>query len=239
MKLAPSNIVVIAAGIIVCLAGISSASPIMLQPGENSGRDVSVLSYFGALSYAVNADSGTVYGVDQALYFGVSYIKIALPVFAKPATVVSAELGVYAYDVTVTADHSLYEVLDPWTEPPFSPTGEVTGVWDPFPEVNPTPVDTVSATAGQPGWLVWDVTSLVSSWTNGPNANNGVMIATEGGAILFWASEYQGAPTLRPYLKITYTPEPATLSLLALGGLAILRRRRKRYDPIASKPLAV
>ena len=31
----------------------------------------------------------------------------------------------------------------------------------------------------------------------------------------------------RPELTVTHTPEPATMSLLALGGLAILRRRRR------------
>jgi hypothetical protein len=134
-------------------------------------------------------------------------------------------MGVYAYDVTVTADHSLYEVLEPWDEPPFSPTGEVSAVWEVFPLTEPDAAASLTATAETPAWLLWDVTSLVSSWIDASSANNGVVIATEDGAIVFWTSEHEVNPALRPYLQINYTPEPSMLSMLALGGLAVLRRR--------------
>jgi len=49
---------------------------------------------------------------------------------------------------------------------------------------------------------------------------------TELNAFHIWSSSSQSSDA---YLdEITLTPEPATLSLLALGGLALIRKRRKR-----------
>jgi len=230
MMSARSNIVVSAAVLVLCLAGVSFADTITLQPDGDAGKDVSVLNYFGLLSYAINSTSGVVYGVDPGLYYGVSFIEFSLPAFVAPIDVTSARLGLYAYDVTVTADHRVHEVTEPWTEPPFSPTGEVTAEWPALPAVKPDPEDTVTATAGQPGWLLWDVTSLVSGWTSGPVANNGVVIATEGGSLLFHTSEYETDPALRPYLQFDYVtvPEPTTLALTTIGFLGLIRRRGHR-----------
>ncbi len=74
-------------------------------------------------------------------------------------------------------------------------------------------------------WTVWTVTDIVADWAGGtPNygffqvGNNYSWKMSEFG------SQYQ------PVLFIDYTPapEPATLTLLALGGLAIVRRRVSR-----------
>jgi len=73
-----------------------------------------------------------------------------------------------------------------------------------------------------------DVTGLVAQWYSGALDDNQGMVLfgdTSQTAGLYWSSEH---PTqeLRPQLVIDYTPEPATMSLLALGGLALIRRRR-------------
>lgn len=228
MKITRTSTVGIVAVLVICLTGVSSGETITLQPDGDAGKDVSLMNYFGVFFYAVNDTACVVYGVDPGLYNGVSLIEFDLTSIAPSVTVTSAELGVYAYDVTVTADHSLYEVTEPWVEPPFSETGEVTAVWERFPAVNSEAEDSVTATAETPDWLRWDVTSLVASWIDGSSANNGVVIATDGGSILFRASEYETQPALRPYLQIDYVPEPTTLVLLATGTLGIMCRRRRR-----------
>ncbi len=76
--------------------------------------------------------------------------------------------------------------------------------------------------SGGANWTVYTVTDIVSDWASGsPNygfyqvGNNYNWKTSESG------SQYQ------PVLFIDYTPapEPVTLALLALGGLAIVRRR--------------
>ncbi len=42
----------------------------------------------------------------------------------------------------------------------------------------------------------------------------------------FTGPDIPGADPLTPTLEITFVPEPATLSLLALGSLTLLPRRR-------------
>lgn len=89
------------------------------------------------------------------------------------------------------------------------------------------------------------ITDIVQSWVNGTNPNYGILIMTDEGVFhrhAMRAREYgisvgngsntgpcpDGIPgVFAPQLVITYTPEPATLSLLALGGLAALSRRRR------------
>lgn len=71
----------------------------------------------------------------------------------------------------------------------------------------------------------------VQAWVNNPAGNFGLMMigdeAVEGGAQRFDSRE-NAIPSARPLLSVDYTPvpEPATLSLAALGA-ALLRRRRR------------
>ena len=73
-------------------------------------------------------------------------------------------------------------------------------------------------TAAVPTTYDLDVTSIVQGWVNGSNDNNGLVLFGTTAA-------FQGAGFENITLNVV--PEPATMSLLALGGLAILRRRRK------------
>lgn len=82
--------------------------------------------------------------------------------------------------------------------------------------------------------IVVDVTTDVQAIANGTRANYGWAFVggttfTENGPTIgnhSYSTADNATTANRPALFIEYTPEPATLCLLAMGGLALLRRRR-------------
>ncbi|MBN1436576.1 MAG: DNRLRE domain-containing protein [Sedimentisphaerales bacterium] len=88
--------------------------------------------------------------------------------------------------------------------------------------------------------ITWDVTDIVRSWLFDGKGNMGFLIgvhdAIEGApgyssnpVVVFWPEEYaaaEGDATLAARLDVV-VPEPMTMSLLGLGGLVGLLRRRK------------
>lgn len=85
----------------------------------------------------------------------------------------------------------------------------------------------VAETLAQPpiGSFDFDLTAIVQAWSDG-QANFGVLLdyrGTDGTGIR--TSEYTADPTQRPLLTIDYIPEPTSLGLLGVVGLAVLRRR--------------
>ena len=118
------------------------------------------------------------------------------------------------------------------------------GSYDASTRVQFTGEETLEAT-GMGTWAMRpDVTAIVQSWVNGTRANDGLIFTYDGGyagrmAMLQRDYGYpddgqdRPGPGIRaPHLEITYTappvPEPATMSLLALGGLAALIRRGRK-----------
>ena len=79
------------------------------------------------------------------------------------------------------------------------------------------------------------LTALMNAWAN-PTTNAGLLLEalneTTGADEIIWLNSNEVSNiALRPELVIDYTPivtpEPATLGLVAVGGLALFRRHRK------------
>jgi Disaggregatase related repeat/PEP-CTERM motif len=152
------------------------------------------------------------------------------------------------------ATMSLYRVTQPWTETEATwndrdwganHVNDTPGPGDDHPWTTPggdfvgtTGVRLVSPYAisnAQPAGenlpVTWDVTTLVNEWYAGTHENDGLLVMSDSyNSLTFRSREYDdgvhGAGYWSPRLDVTLTPEPATLTLLTLGGLAVLGRRR-------------
>lgn len=69
-----------------------------------------------------------------------------------------------------------------------------------------------------------DVTSVVQEWSDGA-PNHGFFLRQTNTNALGFTSSDGDTIAQRPLLRVSFVPEPAALSLVALGALALLRRR--------------
>ncbi len=83
-------------------------------------------------------------------------------------------------------------------------------------------------------WARFDIPgfdSLIQAWANGSITNYGALMvyAAEEGDVTMNMCSSQYASHVKPYLVVEYhvVPEPATMSLLGLGGLGMLIRRKR------------
>ncbi|MCD4826036.1 MAG: DNRLRE domain-containing protein [Phycisphaerae bacterium] len=170
-------------------------------------------------------------------------------------TITSATLSLYAYSVSGNQAVNLYEVAaanKDWVEgtsgwPPVAQAGSSCWNYREYDATTPTDwagsagcstsgTDYVADRLAQT-WVLntvqfysWDITrtTMLQSWVDSPSDNAGLLISAGGSArSSFYTSEH-GTVSLRPMLEITYTPEPATMALLSLGGIGVLLRRRRR-----------
>ncbi len=93
-----------------------------------------------------------------------------------------------------------------------------------------TGLATASGASGT--WVTWTLSAagleLLEDWADGAKTNTGFYLRhTTGNRLNYRSSEYSTV-SYRPKLDITYTPEPATMTLLGLGGLGLLIRRKRR-----------
>jgi hypothetical protein len=144
-----------------------------------------------------------------------------------PDLIVSATLSAYQYDTQPAAGGlpvDLVRLTGAWGEP--------TVTWNNQPGFDGTVW--ASADVGDSfydGWINWDATGLVKAYAGGQYTNVGWLLKAsyegEAGASrlgYFHSKEYVADPLLWPKLVVNVVPEPATLWLLALTGLALRRR---------------
>ena len=226
-----------------------------LQNGENgySGQRNEVMagSGWGGAGYSsrgtpVGAEHVFVMGADFAstLWVGRSLIRfddIASMLPAGHTTVISAtlELGPYVWRYNPVDPVVARQALQPWTDDEdgggtwwtnWGNGGNDAGyIGDIVGTFNPTAGQTTDPTS-----ITLD-TSTVESWITSPGTNYGVILMydadTGSDPHLEWPGEndpdnppaYNQIP---PKLILETVPEPATMALLGLGGLMVLRRRR-------------
>lgn len=135
---------------------------------------------------------------------------------AVPAsrTFESATLWLCAYGRWgAPCDISAHEVAGAWTEMGIT--------WNNQPAYDAVPEDTRSLGSGSIWWCGWDVSG---AW---PGTGDFDIALVHGGGSVGGYIFYSRECGPDPYLEITHIPEPATLSLLAVGGLALVLRRRR------------
>ncbi|MGD8453393.1 MAG: DNRLRE domain-containing protein [Phycisphaerae bacterium] len=178
------------------------------------------------LGEAAPAGAGTIRGYLQ-------FDLTSLP--SNPSLIQSAVFRAYQHAPNTGGprDCYIYGCTSSWTETGITwntqPLHDYTTTWA-VAEVG----DTWQYPQGLVDWVEWDVTDLVRAQASGEYPNYGwsfrVSFETYGAPRVgyFHSNEYLGNPELRPQLVVqcsTAVPEPAAVSLLAVGGLLALRRR--------------
>lgn len=83
-----------------------------------------------------------------------------------------------------------------------------------------------TASATQAGLVYFDVTDVVNGWIDDPSSNNGFgLVVTAGDDLIEIGATDDFFPTGTFSPILSSVPEPTSMALLALGGLATLRRR--------------
>jgi hypothetical protein len=73
--------------------------------------------------------------------------------------------------------------------------------------------------------LYFDVTNMVLDMVSA-GQNAGWLVQADTGTNVYPYADENGTMSKRPWIEIEYIPEPVTLCLLAVGGLALLKRKR-------------
>lgn len=160
---------------------------------------------------------------------GRSYLKFPMSGLPARSEVASLTLHLYQYSAGgFVPQVNLYHVAnDSWAE------GGLT--WNNQPYPNPNPVDQLVDQQNIGNELGWKHFDLLANgiWDYDADVADGhlslLLRSNEGGdeQHTFYSLQEDVEPgDYRPYLELTLVPEPATLGLLSIGGLAVISRRR-------------
>lgn len=198
-------------------------SPLNIDPAYNSN------SYY---NYIGGAEGGT--KPTKVLY------RFDLPVLPDDAVVNSATLRIQSFgegsDNTAPITANVYAVLKPFTNGVTWTNYDGTNPWETAGLGSGTDYEAAAITSVTfgAGYNDVDITSQYVQWQNGDEANNGLVFIAQNpasdGYLRLGASEPVSGPdpstALELVIDYTVVPEPASLGLIGLGGLMMLRRRR-------------
>ena len=184
------------------------------QPGSNSNyghwQHMCVRNKYGG---------GGSWEVDSLVRFDISSIP-------DGTNITSATLNLYYFawadNNPAGRPYTCYRITSDWDESTVTyntkPTWLPPGQW----------TDSVDVPGSTGRWMSWDVTADVQMFVSGTATNYGWSIMDEkywgGGNIPYAKFRTKEYDSYIPYLEVI--PAPGTLALLAIGGLAIGRRRR-------------
>jgi len=168
----------------------------------------------------------------SAAYFDYGVVKYALPTALTGQTILNASVNIR---VIAQLEGDVYILLQKYT---FDNNTAVNIPND----YTTNQVQNIGVFTATGGWMTWDVTSALQS-----DVNNGYQyssyrasavvspidltpVAIEGAYYVRAAAaeltkDYPTWTGLEPRLDVEYVPEPATMSLLALGSLWLIRRK--------------
>ena len=135
------------------------------------------------------------------------------------------EHGASCGNVRYTQTDGTWDTGDYWGTAGVITTGPVWGVDYNVDKANQTRAIESLPASGSTGWLILDVTDIVTSWKNGDYENNGFYLYTGStwDYIDFYTKE---CSVLGYHPALVIVPEPATMALLLIGLPWAMKRRR-------------
>lgn len=242
MKNVMSMVVALVVVVLICTS--AQATTVTFQKGTNGdSKDAMIASVHSNQNYGAD-DTLYLGGIDNSTHTYRNLISFDVSSIASDQTVESATLSLYCFNAhsDTSFNYGVYQVTGhDWGEGNGGdPAGAGECSWNHYAspstwttaggDIAANPESTKAISAANT-WVNWDIKDLVQDWVDGDKDNYGVLLKIDS----TWGStdsrkrlrsnEWDTA-TARPMLTVTYTPEPATMTLLFWGLPFALRRRR-------------